>query len=557
MECGQRYADLRAEFEERLQCQFGRGTWARRTRSWLGSFKRALSLKARKKSQNAVREPEWPREHHLAPPTGELPAGFLAELGAAPFIPELAAPAVSYHFNAVSDPAARIALCPSTSGSHTHPVGVELGGTPFIPELAATAAPCPSTAAFDPAGVVLYPRSTPTHPASHIQVGEVGYNANPAVFPPQAAFQLPVQASCPAELAAPGPYNANGHAAPEWYSSQPNAFFRAVPPLRLSTTSTQSSYPSVSSQSSISSVSSSQFANAATAPVPGAAMFASFTTSSPGGYGEDEHAMSPTNRQDSWGSTTTMGEFAESSLDSLPKSAQWVQTSTVGELPEPGWPVSHQPFPGFPGMECFVPRQSSNGLSEMEGSVPRQPLTGLPEMEGSMLRQHYDQAQEMEPQELSVQSMPLPLRPGPRPPTSSRQQSSFDSTADTVLELTTPGDDQNPEAPKPTNFSPIRQQTPVKKAPAAGGKKRQPETCCKVCDFSPNPIGRPTKMKKHLKTRRHKKNTGDETVGPRFPCWICPTTEGREDNLFQHVRIHHGVIRNEGQSWKQHFQSLR
>lgn len=287
-----------------------------------------------------------------------------------------------------------------------------------------------------------------------------------------------------------------------------------------------------------------------------------------------------------------MAELAGSSLDSLPKSAQWLQDPVFGELPE---------------LEELAPGQFFAGFPEMEGSVIRQPFAGLPEMEGFVPPQPFVQTQEMEAQELATgtnvpfdlgvgqwptsqmtdmenidtemvasdvswtavldQPMHLPLQPGPRRPTSPARQNSLDSTANTVLDLAMSSGGGDPDAPSPFNFpphrrafeeAPIQQRARVRRASAARGKKTQPgPISCEVCEFFPSGDGRRRKVRNHLQTNGHKKRMGEEAEGPKFLCWICSTTVNRLNNLWQHAKDHHGERPDSGQSWMEYYQSLQ
>ncbi len=232
-----------------------------------------------------------------------------------------------------------------------------------------------------------------------------------------------------------------------------------------------------------------------------------------------------------------------------------------------------------------MPRQPFAGLVEMEGSVPHQPCSQMQEMQHPELSAGTDVPFNQWPMSqmtdksndtrmvdsaarFPAQFMHPRLQPGPHPLTFSTRQTSFDSTADTVLGLATPGGGGDPDALKPFNSLPnfrafegpsIQKRTRARKASAARGKKAQPGSfSCEACEFFPSGDGLPRKLKNHLQTNIHRKRMGDEGEGPRFPCWICSTTVNRLNNLWTHVRNYHGIERPDpGQSWMEYYQSLQ
>ena len=265
-----------------------------------------------------------------------------------------------------------------------------------------------------------------------------------------------------------------------------------------------------------------------------------------------------------------MAELAGSSLDSLPKYAQWLQDPAFGGLGELEALAPGQFFAGSPEMEGSVAGQPFAGFLEMEGSVVRQPFAGLPEMEGFVPPQPFVQTQELEPQELATgTNVPFDLGvgqwPGPRRPTSPARRNSFDSTANTVLDLAMSDGGGDPDAPSPFNAPPNRRdfeeatiQPRARVRKAARGKKMQPgPISCEVCEFFPSGDGRRRKVTKHLQTKEHKKRMGEEAEGPKFPCWICRTTRNRLDNLWQHAKDRHGELPDLVQAWIEYCQSLQ
>jgi hypothetical protein len=148
---------------------------------------------------------------------------------------------------------------------------------------------------------------------------------------------------------------------------------------------------------------------------------------------------------------------------------------------------------------------------------------------------------------------PPPPRPGPRPLISETRTHSYDSTASTVLDIPTPYDvpiTENPGLHAPSRMSfimelPSQQKRTKRRPPPLQRRKIEQEpTCCKVCEFYPSPKGRRRKLEKHNLTDGHRRRTGQiVTDRDEFPCPIrvCGSVFNREDNMFQHAKVVHGV----------------
>lgn len=557
---------------ERSQCRCacGRSTWGRRTKSFLGSVKKRLSLRSSKTSEDVAErktgdlllrpdggdpEPEWPNDAHPSSSIEELPA-FSEPVELQPnqtFVPELAACPPNW----AATPSLRLNPYSSPPGPYTHSFGC--AQTPYVPGI----------------GMNPFPQSGP---------------------PPRA------QTVYHHELAAHAPNHSLHTAA--WYSSPPTASSADFPTMSQCTTSELGRHSLVSTQSSIPGVPLSLFTGATTVAAREAPSFTTQMTSSPTEYGQDGggvapwHAKPPPSHHNSWDSASTAVELPGGPPYPVSGATQWLQTPAPGPLPElegtvsfmkPSMPLLPQ---GFGGMQPMAPLElatEANVQLQLEPSRWDTPLMMDMEKHAMMAVQNtphpylghfkfhthpspirpgprpltaqarqfsYDSAADTildfsRPDKSPYfQGHASPIRPGPRPLISQGRQHSYDSTADTILDFPisdSPPCPQEtytytyPSPPNPPSFefqSPLPSQqkhsqppttpNPPKPQPLNRRRSRKPNpkqqqqqqqhpppppppadpTCCHPCNFHPSPgTAQRRKMEKHKLTDRHRRNT--------------------------------------------------
>ncbi|KAK3902448.1 hypothetical protein C8A05DRAFT_33859 [Staphylotrichum tortipilum] len=517
--CNQLYNDFQvsmAELEQRCQCRCGQSTWGR-TKSFLGNLtKRALSLRARKKHEEATEsEPGQVQEH---PPSEDRPHFPVGELSAetAPaelqpgytFVPELAAHGVS-GYSPMSSSASAVSAPPMTlrsmsSGSSTQHLG------------------CPP-AAYNP-NALMSPPFTPVPRPPRSQVSRL--------YVPPGQVTHPVMPGQP------------------WPSCPPTPSFTdmsAMSALSVSTMSSSGSHRFISPQSSMSSNPSSIFTDATGFTAPEAPL-----CDSPGEFDDRDVASwyqrSSTAQNAQWPAASTAAELPGSTSTLGP--AQWFRQPSGQQFAEPegivslmesGMPSGPQPYVNLHSMQSMQPLELPTAFNVQQTPSQwhaAQVIDGaksppiVPDIPWPSIARHPPAP---------------PQQPRPQPVILPRRQHSYNSAISSILDFpilsgtVVPEPAAQPPSPPLSEYAVLPAQPRAMTKKSVRRRRTQSEpTFCAACEWRPKGPNPRRKMQKHNNTDGHRRKTG-QVEAQRVRCWICSSTFNRDDNLWSHVKDKHNL----------------
>ena len=548
--CNQLYIDFQtslAELEARCQCRCPRSTWGR-TKSLFGSLtKRALSLRVRKKPDEATgpdqgqdqgqdqAQDHSASEQHPDLPVGELSADLTpAELlPSFTYVPELAAQDVSAYSPVGSAASLASALRMSTrslsSSSSTQHLEYPQPGynhsaimsPPFTPTPRLSRQPRPRA----PRLYVPPPQAPhPIMPGQMWPSGPPSTSGSHRFVSPQSTMST-----------------SDGRSFVSPQSSMSAGSHRFVSP-RTSISTTGGSRDFVSPQASMWSNPSSIFTAATEVTAPEAPF-----CDSPVGFDDHDEA--------SWYQHA-----------STPQDAQWPATPMIAELPGTASMIPELPGNDLDTAQWF-PQAAGQQISEPEvmqfmQSMQHLGLTAAANVQQAPSQWHATQPIAGAKSPPAVPDIPWPFinqhapvpprQPRPQPVLTPRRQHSYNSAISSILDFAIPSDTvmsepafQPPSPPLSEFAAPLPQQRAATKKSVRRCRPRQPEaTYCKACDFNPKPgPGLRRKMQKHYLTDGHRRKTGQAVVqeDDKARCWLCPSTFNRDDNLWSHMKSKHGL----------------